>query len=433
MDGRDIQRLLDNPDSLGRVDLPAGEYEGKFFIKKGCTVNGNGALLWNASGPVLVIDAENVIIKGLRIELTGSALQPEQAVSVYCRHGDTKFTDVEVNGAVLGIEGEEQFWGVPSILDVGTFEADKEHCYVMELYSPVEAELNCCFHDVTLSADILLAGYNSVTINVGKIRSGSSIYGNIIIRSAVERRIIFSGIAGAENTLAEGTILCTVDREAPAAYAEMVRNLDPVMLASMPEPEQEYVELDDEESYTDNYAAEEGSREDVFIESGKRIPLAPRKYKIELMGSPMLNMDIDAYLFMLDSNSKVSADKRMIFFGNDHSDCGSVTYLNAPDKRAMYIDFHSIPQEVSQIVMLYSIYGNNPNHLFDRLKNGWVSVLCENGVHMRLPLSGDIHYRTILALAFERTEGVWEMIPSGMGVGMALENICRSYGVTVVS
>ena len=429
MDSKVIQQLLDNPDNTGRVELPKGEVEGKFIVRKSCKINGNGSLLWSNSGPVLVVDTENVQIDNLKIELTNSNLPPEQYISVFCNNEDTVFTNVEVNGAILGIKDEEQFWGIPRIIDLGTFEAEKEHAYIIEIYSPVEAEISCKFHDVTLSADTLVQGYNTITVNVGKIRSGSLIYGNIVIKSAVERRIILCGTAGSENTYSDGAMLHTIDREAPAAYAEMLNSLDYVQLATMPEPELEIVEPEIEE--IDEEQIEE-SEENVLIAPGKRLPIAPKQYKIELTGKSDLKMDIDAYLFMLDSNGKVSSDKRMIFFGNDHSDCGGVTYLNAPDKRVMYIDFRRLPADVSMMVMLFSIYGNNPDHLFDKLREGDISILCENGVHMHLPISENIHYRTLLAVAFERTDGIWEMIPSGKGIGLPLEEICRGYGVTIV-
>ncbi|MBQ5319245.1 MAG: TerD family protein [Oscillospiraceae bacterium] len=430
MDSKEIQRLLDTPDNFGRVELPKGEFEGKFIVRKSCKINGNGSIFWSNSGPMLVVDAEKVEIDNLKIELTNSSLPPEQYVSVFCRNNDTVFTNVEVNGAILGIKDEEQFWGIPRIVDLGIFEAEKEHTYIMEIYSPVEAEISCNFHDVSLSVNSLSQGYNTITISVGKIRSGSLIYGNIVIKSAVERRIILCGTAGNENTFVDGEMLYTVDREAPVQYSEMLKNLDYVQLATMPEPEPETVEPEVEE--INEEPADECDEENVIIVPGKRLPIAPKQYKIELTGKSEPKMDIDAYLFMLDSVGKVRNDKRMIFFGNDHSDCGSATYLNAPDKRVMYIDFRRIPSDVSMMVLLFSIYGNNPSHLFDKLLDGDVSILCENGVHMHLPLADNISKRTLLAVAFERTEGIWEMIPSGKGIGLSLEEICRGYGVTIV-
>lgn len=433
MDSKGIQQLLDNPDSYERIELPKGEFEGRFIVRKSCVINGNGSLLWSNSGPVLVVDAENVQLDNLKIELTNSNLPTEQYISVFCRNKDTKLKNVEINGLVLGIEDEEQYWGVPRIIDIGTFEAEKEHAYIMEIYSPIEAEINCNFHDVSLSTDMLVRGYNTVTVNVGKIRSGSVLYGSITIKSAVERRIIFCGTAGEGNTFPDGATLCAVDREAPVQHAELLKNLDYVQLATMPEPEFETVEpKQEEQEEQEKPIVEEIDEENVLVAPNKRLPIAPRQYKIELTGEQKIKMDIDAYLFMLNSVGKVSNDKRMIFFGNDHSDCGSATYLNAPDKRVMYIDFRRVPADVSMMVLLFSIYGNNSAHLFDKLSDGDISILCENGVHMHLPLADNIHQRTILAVAFERTEGIWEMIPSGKGIGLPLEEICRGYGVTIV-
>ncbi len=134
----DIQKLLDSPDSSGTVDIPAGEYEGKFIVTKSCTINGNGSVLWNSSGPVLVIAAENVTVNNIKIELTSDNIPYEQMVSVYCKYGDTKFSDVEINGMLLGIKGEEQYWGLPRIVDLGRIPAEREQSFALELYAPID-------------------------------------------------------------------------------------------------------------------------------------------------------------------------------------------------------------------------------------------------------------------------------------------------------
>ncbi|MDE6745706.1 MAG: TerD family protein [Oscillospiraceae bacterium] len=432
-----IQRLLDNPRSAGIVNIPAGEYEGSFIVNKSCTINGNGAVLCNSSGPVLVIAAENVTVNNIKVELTSEGIPYEQMVSVYCKYGDTKFSDVEINGMLLGIEGEEQYWGLPRIVSLGRLPAEREQSFALELYAPVEAEISGELYNVSLSADTLSTGFNTVTLTVGKVRSGSLIHGYIRIRSAVERKILISGEIGDENDpMSAGYMLCSIQRDAPIRHGEMLERLDPVQLATLPEPEQETVEPSYEP--TDEpvtYSGDSGYKEEnVLIPSGKRIPLSQKQYKIELQyRSARTAADIDGYLFMLNSNGTVSSDRRMIFFGNDHSDCGSVKYLNAADKRSMYIDFGTVPRDVTRMVMLFSIYGNKPDQLFSMLEDAEISVLCENGVHMHMPLEKGIQCRTILALGFEKTDGVWEMISSGKGVAMSLADICRSYGVTIVS
>lgn len=434
MAGTDIQQLLDNPDSVGRVNLPSGEFEGKFIVRKSCIINGNNTVLWNSSGPVLVVDAENVAVNNLRIELTGDNIPDEQHISVYCKYPDTKFSGTEINGLLIGIPDEEQYWGIPKIISLGTLPAERETSFSLEIYAPSAAEISCGFHDVSLSADTLSEGFNTVTVTVGKIKSGSLLYGYIRINSAVERKIILSAVIGTEDTpLPENYLLHSVDREAPQKHKYMLENLDLVQLATMPEPEPEEIEITPEEP-AETAEEEASSEENILITSGKRIPIAAKKYKIELVyESARETLDIDGYMFMLNENGVVGSDKHMIFFGNDHSDCGSVHYLNAPDKRVMYVDFRRIPADIDRMVVLFSIYGNNPSQLFDKLVDAEISILCENGVHMHLPLRNDINCRTLLAVGFERTEGIWEMISSGKGIGMPLAEICRSYGVTIVS
>ena len=436
MSDKNIQYILDNPDENGIAELPAGEFEGSFIMSKSCAVKGNGTVLWSVSGPVLTVRAENTRLENIRIELTGDKLPPEQNVSVYCCCGDTKFTDVEVNGAVIGIPDEEQYWGIPRTLSLGTLPADRETSFSMEIYTPADAEISCGIYDVRLSQSQVFKGYNSISLTVGKLKSGSVLYGEILLRSVVTRKIIISGIIGnPDEPSPQNYLLYSADREAPASYREMLENFDPVFVSTMPEPEPEQVTPDSPviEDINESEISPDVQEENVPILDGMRIPIAPKKYRIELKyTSSKINLDIDGYLFMLGAHGRVEKDTDMIFFGNDHSSCGSVYYLNAPDKRAVVADFGAIPERIKRMVLLFSIYGESPVQTFDKLVGGEVSMLCENGVHMHLRLDPRLNSRTILALGFEKTDGIWELIPSGKGVAMPLEDICRSYGVTIV-
>ncbi len=435
MSDTDIQKLLDNPDRGGVVKLPPGEYEGKFIVRKSCVIDGSGAALWNSSGPVLIIDAKGVSVKNIKAELTSGNIPYEQQIAVYCRCPDTKFSDVEINGMLLGIPKEEQYWGLPRVVSLGRLPAEREQSFALELYAPMEAELSCGFHDIRLSADTLSAGFNTVTLTVGKVRSGSLLYGYIYVKSDVTRKIIVSGEIGGEDEPSPiGYMLCSVEREAPIRHSSMLENLDPVQLATMPDPEREKVEIPIEAIDEKSGGQSGGYEENVTLPTGRRVPLSTKRYRIELRySSSRTALDIDGYMFMLDGKGLVSSNKRMIFFGNERSECGSVRYLNSPDERAVLIDLAGLPDDVTRMILLFSIYGRDPSQVFSCLKGAEISVLCETGVHMHIPLENGINCRTILALGFEKTDGVWEMIPSGKGVGMPLEDICRSYGVTIVS
>lgn len=435
MSGIDIQKLLDEPKG-GVVNLPCGEFEGRFFIRKSCTVNGGGALLWNSSGPVLVIEADGVSVNNLKAELTSDNIPGQQYISVYCRGKNASFSEVEVNGSVIGVQGEEQYWGFPKILDLGRLPAERRESFSVEIYSPVEAEIRCGIYDIKLSHDVLSKGYNNITLTVEKFRGGSVIYGNIFIISSVTgitRKIFVSGeVGGADEPAPQNYMLCSVDREAPYAYQKMLDGLDMASLSAMPVPDSERVVLTEEERNPKR--EEEGSEEYVKIFSGRRIPLAPREYRIELLCRGMrMKLDIEPYLFMLNNRGKVRNNKDMVFFGNTQSSCGSVRYMNDSESgdRAMFIDFRNIPSDVNHMTLLFSIYGDKYWQQFSNVIDGDISFLCENGVRMRMKLEKDIDCRTILACGFERLDGVWELVPSGKGVAMKLPDICKSYGVIV--
>lgn len=435
MSGIDIQKLLDEPKG-GVVNLPCGEFEGRFFIRKSCTVNGGGALLWNSSGPVLVIEADGVSVNNLKVELTSDNIPEKQHISVYCRGKNAAFSEVEVNGSVLGVQSEEQYWGFPKMLDLGRLPAERRESFSVEIYSPVEAEIRCGIYDIKLSQDTLSKGYNNITLTVEKIRCGSMIYGNIFITSLVTgitRKIFISGeVGGADEPSPQNYMLYSVDREAPYTYQKMLDELDMASLSAMPEPDSERIFLTEEERTPKR--EEEAREEYVKIFSGRRIPLAPREYRIELLCRGMrMKLDIDAYMFMLNDRGKVRDNNDMIFFGNMQSPCGSVRYMNDSEsgERAMFIDFRNIPADVNHMTMLFSIYGDKYWQQFSNVIDGDISFLCENGVRMKMKLEKNINCRTILACGFERVDGVWELVPSGKGVAMKLSDICKSYGVIV--
>lgn len=420
---------------MGRVNLPAGEFEGRFIVRKSCTINGGGSVLWGAVGPVLIIEAENVIINDLKIELTHDNIPDEQHISVYCRYPDTRFSNVEVNGSVIGIPEEEQYWGIPKTLSLGKLAAECQESFSIEIYAPAESELQCEMHDVSLSRNFLAAGFNTVSVTVGKIRSGSLLYGAVLIKSAagITRKFFITGSIGSgDEPSPENYLLYSANREAPDKYKKMISELDLSRIAAMPDPvyETEEVSIRLEEINEQKPEPEENI---IEIFTAKRVPLAPVQYRIELSYASVRGKpDIDGYLFMLNDDGRVSGNTGMIFFGNDHSDCGSVKYLNATDKRAMFVDLSKVPDGINHMVMLFSIYGNDPSLLFDCIVDGEINILSVNGMKMRLLLENHMCCRTVLAFGLERSDGVWELIPSGKAVGMPLAEICKSYGVTVL-
>lgn len=422
-----IQQLFDAPVN-GVVELPAGEYEGSFFIRKSCTVNGSGTVLWSGTGPALVIDSDGVSLNGLRAELTSDGIGDAGKISILCRAEDVKFSAVEVNGAVPGIPGEEEYWGLPRILDLGQLPEERKQSFYFELYVPVAAEISCDIYGVDLSCRRLEKGYSTVTLTVDNFRRGSIIYGDICVRSEITgiiRKITVKGeICAGDVPEAEKYSLFSVDREAPYAYRKALSELDLVYLATAGST-QERIELTPEERNAPKPA--EYRDEAVNIVTGRRVPLLPRNYRIDFLCDKTKNaVDIDPYLFML-RGGRVRDNSGLVFFGNKNS--GGARYF---EDGAIIIDFANIPGDIDRMTLLFSVYGGKAGQDLSGVNNGEVSFLCDNGVKMRLRLENNINCRTILACGFERLDGVWELVPSGKGVAMELTDICKSYGVTVL-
>ncbi len=436
-----IQKIIDDTEVNGIAEIPKGEYEGRLIINKSCTVRGSGSVIWSASGPAVIVNADGVRLENIKTELTSDSLPYDKNVSLYCRP-DTVFSDVEVGGAVIGIPGEEQYWGIPKMLSLGVLPAERDISFLIDVYVPVDCEISCDMYGVSVSPDRLAEGYNSISIKTEKNKSGIILYGNIYITSSVTgilRKIIISGETGSADAPAPvNYLLFSADREAPAAYKEMLTDFDPYAADEQDTSQNEYVQIKDNETSATEEINENGfpdgiREENVYITANTAVPLAPKKYCIELAySSAKAELDIEGYMFMLGENGRVRKNSAMIFFGNDHSECGSIYYLNNADKRAMVADFGAIPDDVKRMVLFFSIYGDSPTQKFDMLVGGEISILCENGVHMHFMLEKDTGFRTILALGFDKKDGVWELITSGKGVAMPLEDICRSYGVTII-
>lgn len=428
----DIQKLLDNPRD-GAVTLPAGEFEGRFYVRKSCTVNGGGAVLWNAAGPVLVIEADNVSVNNLKAELTSDNAGEIEYVSIFCKGKNPRFSEVEVNGSVLGIADEEQYWGMPRVLDLGRLPAERRENFTAEIYVPTDAELRCGIYDIKLYPESLSRGYNTVTLMADKMRGGSIIYGNIFVissKTGIVRKIIVRGeIGGADDPAPQNYALWSADREAPYNYQEALARLD-ISALTAAEHMAEQVVLTEEERAPK--PAETPINDDTEIAGGRRIPLAPRDYRIELLCKGMrVKLDVEPYMFLLNNGGRVRNNRDMVFFGSTNSPCGSVRYVGGDGERAVFVDFRNIPADVSKMSLLFSIYGDKYWQQFSKIIDGEISFLCENGVRLRMKLEKNINCRTILACGFERVDGVWELVPSGKGVAMELPEICKSYGVVV--
>ena len=428
MNSYDIQRLLSSPDKDGTVMLPSGEFEGPFVINKCCRIIGANTTLWGGKGPVLTVKDKGTKLENLRVEITNENLPANEYVAIYSKVGDTEFENVEIIGRLFGISGESEPWGIPKLISLGQIPAEKECIFSMNISVPIAAELVPTIHDITLSPYRLEAGINRVEMKIQPIRSGSFIYGEILLKSAVTRRIYVSGSA--------------VDDAANYTDGQLVFDADIAELEKQREnfaqeiiyPEAETSLPDTNELYKPeiSHLGDDNAPAEYSISRGMHVPLNDDKIEIELVyENKDFAVDVDAFAFMANENGDIISNDRFVFFGNDHSACGTLRFLNAPDRKIMYLRLKNVPYDVKQIDFAYSIYENDKKLDFRNLVKPSIEIRFSDGRIVKYYLEPPLEADTILGVGLEFNGNCWELSPYGMIYKKGLTRLCENYGLVI--
>lgn len=417
MNAKELQKRLDSAELNGEVKIPHGEYEGNFVISVPCTVHGNGALLMCGKGTVLTINAPDVEINDLFAE----HLDPRGGTAICSSCQGTALNNVTVSGKVTGVDGEEGYFGIPTVINIGSF-PEEELCSVrIHIAIPTAARLISNADGINIPSPELSAGENIVLIEIEPMRSGTILYGELMLETGVKRRIYISGEAVSNAYGFEDGALVYEAEPAPSddeiseqgvIYPEEDDDDEP-LISPMP--------YDDEKSKT---------HELLIIERGMLVKADSASAQIELLyDNKDFPMEIDAFAFMANDEGTVTQNDRFVFFGNDHSVGGGVKFLNAPDKKVFYINFDLIPQDVAEIDIAYSIYSNPMNLNFSDLSNPAVSITLENGTNYIFMLPKPLDVGTLVGIELIRSEDGFRISPLGMIYPRGLEDLCRNYGL----
>ncbi|MGN0585833.1 MAG: TerD family protein [Oscillospiraceae bacterium] len=431
-----IQRLIDSTSAYGEVYLPQGEFEGPFTVNKPCRIIGDNTTLWCGSGTILTIKAGGAELENLRAEITCADPNSADCAAICCEADDTKFDGVEIIGRVIGIDGEDKPWGIPRTLELGTFPAERQCTFKAELIVPVETDITSLFQDMTIEPRHLSSGRNTVTVTCAPIRAGSYIYGEVLLRSEFIRRIYISGAAGDAPEYIDGAVIFSADENALAAEEEALKNIAVQKISEQEIIFPDFIEPppDTNEMYippVDDTPAQIHSL--CIIERGMVVTPQTSELEIELIyDNKDFPMDVDAFAFMADKHGNVTHNDRFVFFGNDRSLCGGVRYLNAPDKKAMYINFNIMPLDVNQIDIAYSIYENPRGLNFSDLINPAISIKTGDGQQMIFRLEPPLNQSTLVGLEIRYENSRWGISPLGMIYPMGLANLCGNYGLKIL-
>ncbi|MDR0991705.1 MAG: TerD family protein [Ruminococcus sp.] len=168
-------------------------------------------------------------------------------------------------------------------------------------------------------------------------------------------------------------------------------------------------------------------KNETVLTRGAHIPIPTGRFEALLtFEKDGKTHDIDAYVFMQDGRGIVKNPAEMVYFGNDISPNGAVSYLNAPDKRAVYTDLTKLPPHIGQLDFVYAFYGGGET--FSRLRGCNVKITA-GGVNVSIPLSENAD--VIVAFEVTRKGGGYELSPLIMPYKKGIETLCKNYGLKV--
>ena len=307
-----VQDVLKNQlsSNIDTILLPSGEYKEHVIVDRPCTIVGNNTTLWNDTLPVVRVKSKGVVLKNLRLELTGiSGYEDDYAVLQV--QDDTVIQDVEVFGGVAGCKKTY----IPRTLHLGTFKSECENSYTISVYvfEPTEVISNC--NAITIRPSAIGVGANEITITVNPLRDGSMVYGDILFKSKYIRRVYVDGksLSTAQevqslelydyNSISKGDTNTVVSLDTIEAMPSVtpVNSVAPSIKADT----------------TSKATITDDTISNRVLVRGQRVTILDSSITVKLSYSKLIKpMDIDPYIFLTDATNHTRFDEDVVFFSN---------------------------------------------------------------------------------------------------------------------
>ena len=393
----DIQQLL-NQNSGAFVELPAGEYKGNFVINHPCRVIGNHTTLWAEQGTVLTICSNIVTIENLRVETL-----KEQDIAIHTNYDDTTFQNVEISG-ILMEKTKKEIWNLPKILYLGEIPCDTVCTMYFDIQVPCFCRIVSLLNGIEITPETLPAGRHRMTLHIEKLQKNTCLYGDILFETdSFIRRIYITGVA-------KDKITCYTDGK--VVYSEKenkITNQNKTKYVTQP--------------------AVTWDKNALVLKKGQRIALGESEKQqisifIEMQGYDSA-IDIDPYVFLLQSDNQAKQEKDMIFFGNEYTENYSVL---VEDKKVI-LQLQKVNSDRQRISIAYGIYESQ--YCFGEIEKIVVKLKIQQKDFMVFPLYDLQKETTVIAIDFYRYKGIWKVSAIGAGYIDGLKKLCESYGLEV--
>ena len=402
-----IKDLIARAGAGETVQLPPGEFEGPVVINKPLRLIGKNTTVWAKNGAVLDINSNGVIVEDLRVEITeGNICDTAVQTSVL-----TAVKNVEILGSVRGFGSEDGFFDVPRTIELGEFLCDSENTFVIEVNVPEKTEIVCNVHEITLSANLLKAGRNTVTITVSDCAAGTLLYGELLFRSMFTRRIYITGKPKSTAKPVRDKLVYSAPQRDPAETPspQIYTATDIISIAQPQQPE----------------------LGDLAMTRGQRVAASKyvgSRFSIYFSCEKKSSVDIDPYVFLLDKDGRALGDSSLIFFGNEISDNGEARYF--PHDGHVEIDLAKADFRIERIVFAYAVYAADAVNNFSAVKAPRISMRTETE-RVSFEMDGLLSEAAVVAMELYLYKGEWKISAVGAGYNDGMARLCNSFGIDV--
>lgn len=154
------------------------------------------------------------------------------------------------------------------------------------------------------------------------------------------------------------------------------------------------------------------------------------------------SFDLDASVFLLDANGKVSAASDFVFYNNPTGGNGSVVHIGDNltgegngDDETINIDIQAVPSSIEKITFAVTINDAETRHQnFGMVSNSYIRIMDKSSGEelIRYDLGEDFSIETAVVVGeLYRNNGEWKFNAIGAGYQGGLGSLCNDFGVEV--
>lgn len=453
----ELIELISRAAPNSEVTLPSGELEGPLVINKPLRLIGKNTTVWAKRSPVIKVTSSGVTLSDIRAEITEGSIEEPAITADFM----TAASNVEVLGRVSGFGAEDGFFDIPRTIELGKFPAESENSFKLEVNVPARTEIICEMREVKFSPSVLNAGRNELTITINGISAQTFLYAEVLFKSQFTRRVYLTGRPdpNAERAVSK-QMYSAPQRDAVSASASSPQ-LSERAVETAAQAIREIMHGSSERTTAQNTVAQaaavqgtmtQNAATDVIpmvgrqvaepqnpnlppldMKRGQRVGLSQYlggKFTVRFSANAPRGVEIDPYVFLLQTGDRAIGDEGLIFFGNNVSKNGEVRYF--PEDGRVEIDLAKVSSQIQKIALAYSIYDGGAAKNF-RMVGSPKVALVSSGERVTFTMDGLSEEATIVAMEFYLYKGEWKISAVGAGFKDGLAKLCNRYGIEVES